>query len=161
MKTQIVKRRYSEKESKLIAKELLQIERANSIITPVAVVERAEPESSPLHSYFEWNDGKAAQEYRIWQARQLISSVYLVNPDLDEKAEPVRAFVNISPEPDDEDYPELGRGYTFTPNISDKANYQHQVLQYARDQLLRWRRKFGNLEQFFGVVKAIDEMKKH
>ncbi|HUD75319.1 MAG TPA: hypothetical protein VMQ76_09630, partial [Terracidiphilus sp.] len=42
------------------------------LLLPEKVVEAARPVSSPLHSWFEWNDNKAAENYRIWQARQLI-----------------------------------------------------------------------------------------
>src|SRR6516225_8122516 len=35
-------------------------------------------EKSALHRRFQWNDDKAAREYRLWQARSLIQ-VYIVD----------------------------------------------------------------------------------
>lgn len=157
MKTSIIARKYSEKDSKIIASELKKIQQSQSVITPKLVVQVAEDESSPLHKYFEWNNTNAAERYREWQARSLILSVYLVDSD-EENAVPVRAFVNLKPEDDDEFIPD--QGYVFTPSISSKANYQAQVLEYAKSQLVGWRNKFGAYKEFFGVVSAIDSVVK-
>jgi hypothetical protein len=44
-------------------------------LTPARVVEDAADEASPLHSYFEWDDEKAAHAHRFAQARALIRRV--------------------------------------------------------------------------------------
>lgn len=44
-------------------------------LTARAVVADASDPSSPLHSYFEWDDSVAAKNYRMEQARRLISHV--------------------------------------------------------------------------------------
>lgn len=49
--------------------------RNNGILTPDAVLKDAKTESSPLHSQFNWNDGEAAHQYRLEQARTLIRTV--------------------------------------------------------------------------------------
>jgi hypothetical protein len=41
-------------------------------LKPSAVVDAARAKDSPLHKCFEWRDGKAADEYRLIQARKLI-----------------------------------------------------------------------------------------
>jgi hypothetical protein len=46
-------------------------------LTPKELVEAARDIDSPLHNEFEWNDTKAAQKYREWQARYIISSIEL------------------------------------------------------------------------------------
>ncbi len=38
-------------------------------LTASGILKMAENESSPLHSIFEWDDTKAAREYRLYQAR--------------------------------------------------------------------------------------------
>lgn len=61
---------------KLIADRLARISKRNGgILTPDAVVEDAQDESSPLHTQFEWDDGEAAKQWRLEQARTLIRSV--------------------------------------------------------------------------------------
>lgn len=144
------------KRVKVIAKELQRIQSEQSVITPNAVVEAARSKASPLHSVFEWNDTKAADAYRLWQARMLIRSVFIVDSS-DKNAEPVRAFVNVVPEEDDDGFV-TDRGYVFTPTIASKVDYRNQVLNYALEQLKGWRKRFGNYKQFFGVVKEIDNI---
>jgi len=39
------------------------------------IVDDAQNKKSPLHDYFEWDDGIAAEEYRKHQARQLKNSI--------------------------------------------------------------------------------------
>lgn len=140
---------------KVIASELKRIQAEQSVVTPQAVVEAARPKTSPLHRYFEWDNTKAAENYRKWQARELILSVYIQDDD-DPDAGPVRAFVNLTPEKDCDFI--AGKGYVFTPTIASKANYQQQVLEYALGQIHSWREKFGNIKQFFGIVKEIDKL---
>ena len=42
-------------------------------LTPDAVVDDAKNPASPLHPFFEWNDAKAAEEHRRYQARKLMT----------------------------------------------------------------------------------------
>jgi hypothetical protein len=51
---------------------LLNLDKANGGLRPSEVVAAAKPKSSPLHNEFEWNDTKAGEEYRLYQARHLI-----------------------------------------------------------------------------------------
>lgn len=59
-------------------KELDRIRKAHGQINPHVVVEESKPETAPLHPVFEWNDEKAAGNYRAYQARALIRSVTVV-----------------------------------------------------------------------------------
>jgi len=42
------------------------------------IVKAARNEDSPLHEYFEWDDGKAAHAHRLYQARGLIRRLWIV-----------------------------------------------------------------------------------
>lgn len=44
-------------------------------ITPRLVVNDAKSSSSPFHNYFEWNDRKASEQYRLQQARDLVNHI--------------------------------------------------------------------------------------
>lgn len=63
-KKEAIKRRLAELEKK-----------GKGILTPQAVVDDAEKPGSPLHDQFEWNNTKAAYEFRLDQARALIVTV--------------------------------------------------------------------------------------
>lgn len=145
----------SRRDTKIVITELRKIEAAHGIIQPRVVVEAAKPAKSPLHKFFEWDQVKAAGKYREFQARQLICRVYVRDAAL-ETSEPVRAFVNIKSEVEGDD--DMVQGYVSQGTMLKAPGLQQQVLTYARDQLLLWRKKFGNYQQFYGVAKAIDEL---
>ena len=146
----------SPKESAVVGRELKKIQSNLSVVTPRVVVEEARDPESPLHQYFEWDDTIAAQKHREWQARSLISSVFIVDAD-NEDSGPIRAFVSVSPEDDSDDFI-TDRGYVFTPSIGSRASYQKQVLDYAKNQILNWRRRFGQYKEFLGVCQEIDKL---
>jgi len=64
-----------------VASELDAIYRVNGEVTPKLLVEAARAESSPMHTAFEWDDEKAGEQHRLWQARQIIRAVVVVNDD--------------------------------------------------------------------------------
>ena len=61
-------------------------------LTASLVVDAARPDDAPLHPAFEWDDSIAAERHREHQARNLIRSVQIIQPD-DERPEPV--FVHV------------------------------------------------------------------
>ena len=50
-------------------------------LTPAKIVAAAKVKSSPLHRAFTWDDSEAARKLREHEARQLIRSVVIINPD--------------------------------------------------------------------------------
>ena len=56
-----------------IKKELERIESEHGVIVPEAVVAAARDPGSPLHEHFTWDDSKAAESWRIVEARKLIA----------------------------------------------------------------------------------------
>jgi hypothetical protein len=68
----------TEEQRDAIRQRLAEIEAANGgRLTPSDVVRDARDPKSPLHSQFEWDKTKAAQQYWLDQARKLITSVYV------------------------------------------------------------------------------------
>jgi hypothetical protein len=66
-------------EQEAIREELAKIAEENGgRLTPEAVVAAASNRASVLHDFFEWDAKKAAQSYRIEQARMLIRSVRVI-----------------------------------------------------------------------------------
>lgn len=102
----------------IIATELLAICERDGKLLPEAVVQAAEPEDSPLHHRFEWDDAIAGHEHRLSQARHLIRKVkvqVITNP----KLPPVytRAFVHIPDElPDSVSDGEPGQSGAYYPH---------------------------------------------
>jgi len=76
--------------SNVVAVELERIRERDGVIRASVVVEEAKPEESPIHDRFTWDDEKAANEYRLIEARQLIRSVVVVSNG---RSEPIYAHV--------------------------------------------------------------------
>ena len=55
------------------------------------VLDESRPEDAPMHPVFEWDDFKAAEQYRIDQARHLIRSVEVIQPT----GEQVKSWVHV------------------------------------------------------------------
>src|SRR5688500_16292159 len=64
------------------AQELDALYKRDGELEPERVLEWAEKHpSSALHASFQWDDTEAAKQYRLWQARQLITEVVVVYED--------------------------------------------------------------------------------
>ena len=73
-----------------------ELNQAHGHLTPDLVVQAAQYEQSPIHSIFEWDDGKAAHQHRLWQARRLIRSVRIERPD----GKPMPKYLSVKIEGD-------------------------------------------------------------
>ena len=78
---------YNSKVSADIAGPVCQKLHDDNILTPENLVNEARPESSPLHSAFEWNDSVAAEKYRNEQARLMIANIIWVKSDIQAERE--------------------------------------------------------------------------
>ena len=97
-----------------IIEALKNLEDRNGRLTPTQVVNAARDESSPLHSCFEWDDGLAAESWRIEQARELIRSVK-VKVTYEDVTFKVVKYVPDVEKPDTE------QGYIATMRIKKKS----------------------------------------
>jgi hypothetical protein len=84
-------------------KELERINHANNGVTPQAVVDEARPEEAPLHPVFEWDDERAGENWRRYQARNLIRAVITIEPSSDGKESTTQqpAYVHVEQRLDD------------------------------------------------------------
>jgi hypothetical protein len=95
----------------------------NGRLTQADVVTEARDKANPLHRAFEWNDKKAANEYRLTQAAYIIRSITVTQETDDEDAMPVRAFVNVQRDDD--------RSYTSVAHAMSDADLRAQVIAQA------------------------------
>lgn len=120
------------------------------VLKPEAVVDAARDEQSPLHDSFEWDDSKAAQSHRLWQARQLISVVVRYE-SVGNGNVAHRVFVSLTP-----DRKEGGEGYRLATTVLSDAALRAQMLADARADMLRFRGKYKELEELARVFEAMD-----
>ncbi len=142
--------------AQIVGDTLKKLEAEHNVVTPAAVVLIARPRNAPLHGCFEWDDGKAAEKFRLDQARLVIRSVEVVHIMENGKEERQLGYVSIA-----ENKPGSS-AYMNTPDALKDERYSAKIIDDAKAQLLGWRRRYGHLTEmvkgFAAVVEAIDQM---
>jgi len=114
------------------------------------VLEEARREDSILHKHFEWDDTKAAANYRKEQARSLIQRCKITLVE----GEPVsvRAFVSL---PTDR---ENGGGYRLTTRVLGDDGLKDELLRDIKLTIQRWNKKLHLLDQDLAeLLLAVEE----
>lgn len=140
----------------------------NGTLQPHHVVEYAKDPNTLLHNKFEWQDSKAAHQYRLWQARKVISLELIV---VDRKSEkPCNVFVSM-----DNDNVEPGKqtrafislsidrkgdkvGYRSIEDVISDEEMRQQMLEDARKDMNLFRRKYHMLKELSDVFSAMDKV---
>lgn len=123
------------------------------VLKPQVVVKAAEPEKSPLHHWFQWDDSKAAHEYRLEQARRLIqvSVTMMERPNSDPVI--VRTFVSLPSDRKD-------GGYRLLADVLSDKDQSREMLEDALAELTRLRNKYATLKELAPVFAEVDKLKK-
>lgn len=152
-----------------VANRLFQLyEKNKKQLTADAILADAENKKSILHPCFEWNNSKAAHEFRLSQARNIIRHVVVVKQIGKENIQ-VRAFVNIRRDGDgqlthESFFSKGSSGSSVYVSMSDAMN-DNNLRRYTVDsafiELERWIRKYENVKQLSAfVVKMKQDVKK-
>lgn len=123
-------------------------EASNGLLVPEVVVEEARPVSSILHKFFCWDDDEAANQYRIWQARQVIrTSIRYIEINGDKRA--VRVFVSLTPDRDED-----SGGYRDIVSVISDKDMRRQLLEDAMSELRTFEGKYSHLKELAEVFAA-------
>ena len=116
-------------------------------ITPEQVLEKARnDENSELHKCFEWNDGIAAEKYRLIQARKIIINLAYVPKEKTD--EPVRCF-QITREKS---------VYMPTKQFLVNNDEYQDLLKRAKVELESFNRRYATLSDLETVFEAIESI---
>jgi len=99
--------------------------------TPEELIKASRNRSAPTHSLFEWNDSAAAREYRLVQARVIVSSLQVEITTLKGRKESVRAYIGSSK-----------RGSyvaTLEADSNDLLEAEQECITHMRAFKQRWR----------------------
>lgn len=123
--------------------------KSDGVIKPVDVVEAARDVESPLHDCFTWDDGEAAHQFRLLEARNMLR-VYVVT----EASAPanVRAFVSLT-----SDRATPGGGYRAIADVLSDDAMRNQLLRDAFVQFRNMQKRYQHLKQLSKVWDAVDE----
>ena len=135
--------------AQVAAERLNIIKQAAGGITPSAVVDDARGDNSPLHPCFEWDDPKAAEGFRLAQARKLIGSIVVVEVGENPVNKETRAFVHTSiSEP----------RYEPIEVAMSRPDIRAEVLARARGEIANWKARYAAYSEFARLHATIDEL---
>jgi len=134
--------------AQIVGERLEAIKAERGEITPRAVVDDARSANSPLHKLFTWDDAKAADYWRIEEARKVIGSIVIAKVDGATVARETRAFVHISTG---------GERYEPIQQAMAVKELRDEVLARAQQEILNWRARYSAYQEFAEVHAAIDE----
>lgn len=142
-----------------IIKEMHALAVANSeVLDPMAVVERARDPRSAMHDEFQWDDGAAAEAYRLAQAGALIRRVAFTFV----RADPVTREVKLKPTRAYQSRQTMrkagaaGGGYEGISRILSSAEKRSELVATALRELQALRRRYESLVELSSVWAAVD-----
>lgn len=133
-----------------IRKELEIIRKRNGgLCRPADVVAYARNKGTALHDQFTWDDGDAAEKYRLWEARQVIRVHVTVLPN---DAKPIRAFVSLRSDRD------TGGGYRTIEDVMAKNSWREELLDQAMAEQQLWQSKYEHLVELAPLFEAREKV---
>jgi len=112
--------------------------------TPEAFINASRNKKAPTHSLFEWDDSVAAAEYRLVQARVIVSSLQVEVITTKGKPEHVRAYLTSS---------ERGR---YVPTLEASSEELSAAEEACVDEMRRFKQRWRALQLVRDVIAAID-----
>lgn len=132
----------------IVGRELERVRQKNGGLTANGVVAAARSRANYLHRYFTWDDTKAAEEWRLEQARTLIRSVVVqqMGVESDSLTNPVRVYAAIGGKRE--------RYFPMADIVRDPIRMA-DLLEQAREELRWFREKYAALKELAAVMEAI------
>lgn len=121
-------------------------------VTAGSVVDQARPRRNPLHKQFEWDDSKAAEEFRKEEARTMLRSIEVVYEEA-QAVGPVRALEVVTEVIGDEPQ----KFYRSTSEILEDPNARDELLGNAIRDALSFKRRYALLSELAGIFHELDE----
>ena len=135
-----------------VGKRCKELEKDYGSITKQMLLDSAREANDDLHGLFEWNDGIAAEKYRLHQAGQVLSSlkVSVIEDDKEqEKPKRTKAFVQVQRD--------NHRAVYMNVNVAlGNEDTRKSVLEIALAELKCFREKYETLTELARVIEAID-----
>ncbi len=131
--------------------ELLVLARRkkNTPLHPEEVVAWAKQNTkSALHDCFEWDNTKAAEKYRLIQARGFIAMIHITPA---ETSQPMRALVSIMKDRTN------GGGYRPLDEVMSDKLMANQIILEALREAKRWSFKYQHLVQLRDIHRVIEK----
>jgi len=136
--------------SEAIRAELEHVRRlGGGVLKPEAVVEYARDPETALHSRFEWDDTEAAQQFRIYQARQVIRVAVEILPRTSTET---RVYVSLL-----RDRTKPGGGYRQLLDVMSDEEMRSELVRQALGEFRRVRDRYQQIKELEPIFAAIEQ----
>lgn len=115
-------------------------------VTPEMIVNYARDDSTELHKCFQWDDSIAAENWRKYQARQVVLSLTVQVETKEHGDQHFRVMQNVD------------RVYTPVTTIYRDKDQYARLLQEAKTQLAQFRKRYKALTELHEVIDEIDRL---
>lgn len=130
---------------------LAELENEKGTLTPELILNESRDENAVLHSCFEWDDEKAAEGYRLYQAGRILRNITVVIERENTPPQNIRAFVNVS----DNSKHETGKFISLNVAMQND-DYRAQILKNALYELQTFKNKYSAYAELGKVFAAIE-----
>lgn len=135
--------------AEVVGKHFETLEKKEGALTSQIVLDSARAEKSPIHGLFEWDDEKAAEQYRLKQAAQLICNL-TVEIETEDKPIECRAYMDVSEA-------KVGSFLNVTTAFQSEDT-RDIVLRRALNELIAFKAKYKSLMELKEVIEVIDTL---
>lgn len=144
---------FSEIKAKIYGPILVEIAGQKGELHPADVVEKARDKSNPLHREFIWDDSKAAEAFRLDQARRIIRGI-IITAVIRPRKEPVeiRLFHSVK-------NAQGQRSYGLLNVLNRDADARQQIEAQALKALIYWQGRLKVYKALPEVVAALEGLK--
>ncbi len=147
----------SDSKKRIIDQTLDHIYQRNGKVTPELLVREAKNPRSAVHKYFEWDNNKAAEKYRLRQAMDMIiASKFVALLQSAAKHEPA-AVVAISQAPVVRRFlPALrGEGFKMRKEVLSETELRKRTVERKKAVLRAWCREVIDIEELSHLRQLI------
>ncbi len=124
-------------------------------VVPQKIVDDAKPKNAPLHEEFEWNGRKAANAFRLYQARKVIQSIEIVHA----KIPPTRAYEAVTVvAPPGKPKPKHRNVFRSVEEVLADPVTRDVLLASAIRDAAAFRKRYAALQELSQVFAAIDSL---
>lgn len=120
---------------------------------PADIVSLATDENTELHKCFTWDNDKAAEKWRIQEARTIVSNLKITYIK-DDNTEPVETKIRMFYRNDTDE----GKNYKSTQFIVSKVDEHERLLDQAKRELELFRAKYKMLSELDEIFEMIDAL---
>ena len=127
-----------------------QLSQTKEGLTAETLLNANKLKNAPLHNDYEWNNQKAANEWRLHQSRHFLNSLIVVMVNDETSEELHTRAVHITTE---------AHKYEPITTIIKEENKYAVLLENALAELNSFKRKYEVLKELKPVFEAIDKLK--